>query len=85
MTIIYRPTYIKKVERSKLAVHFFFTSVNQAGRFRNQEMAIIKVRSYCLCYSNNTCKEYALSRPVKNAFSVLDAFYCNIIVNTEKN
>ena len=80
MTILHRPTYIKKVERSEVSV-YIFTFVKQAGRFRNQEMAMMKVRSYCLCYSNNACKESALPRPVTNVFSVVDVIYCNMIVN----
>jgi len=45
---------------------------------------MMKVRSYCLCYSNNICKESALPRPVTNAFSVFDVIYCDMIVNTNK-
>ena len=81
MTILHRPTYIKKVERTYISVHFF-TFVNQADRFRNQEMAMMKVRSYCLCYSNNTCKKSSIHSPVTNAFSGVDVLYCYMTANT---
>ena len=44
-------------------------------------MAMMKVRRYCLCYFNNTCKKSALPRPVTNALSGVDIIYCNMIVN----
>jgi len=47
-------------------------------------MAMMKVRSYCLCYSNNTCKKSALPRPVTNSFSGVDVVYCNMLVNRNR-
>jgi hypothetical protein len=80
------PTYVYKESGACLSISSrIVTFVNKTGLFRNQEMAMMKVRNYCLYYSNNTWKKSVLSRPVPNVFSGVDAIYCNIIVNTNIN